>query len=675
MSHRMPRRTSEFRGDVLEEREVAEKRMTRATKRSVANHTPSSSQAVPRRPSASRLPQPLNLERDRASQMGVTPKRGHRFVPTTAERPVAPNSDKKWVAERAQQILEYLHNVQPNEPLSSFTADLVSRSGGLRNMTMKQFVSILNFLFHQIWRNKLTVGQNHVEDITNAMQKLQYPYQVNKSWLVSPTTQHSFGHVIVLLDFLMDFAPPLSTSDEPENEFPFMETTEQTSSYLNSVHCEPTDTMSITQMQTVQLDEEVNALLFVEATKCITLWDQELTEEEAKLHAEIRDQVISKKCNLPDRKALEKEIVNLRTKLQQLNDKLQDPSGDNQIEKLERLNKEQAHLAEQLSAIQEELTKQNKLSDQLSSEADEKQANIRQKMKYEQRLEKSVNSQKYSAQQLKELQRKYNDKDNYSKAYERQVKEISELELHQQVMLSRAKQKQIDCVEVFNSHVRHLSMNWVIRGLMKGNGDQQMDLTLPLNPSAKDIADRIHCQELVGNLLQQQRQQNIDRRQKLEQHVAEMKSETIKLDTEISTLETHLRAQKHRLNKMETICRTKRDMNVQHRQQLLENQYDQITRLDELEKRKDEALQQLRANEQKNEDLITAAELYQEQDHKARHARLDECESNVAEAKKELQALEAKLAASKVKLGEAEHRIYSSQLVSFEPVLEAIKER
>jgi len=39
-------------------------------------------------------------------------------------------------------------------------------------------VSILNYLFHHIWRNKVTVGQNHVEDITSAMQKLQYPYQV-----------------------------------------------------------------------------------------------------------------------------------------------------------------------------------------------------------------------------------------------------------------------------------------------------------------------------------------------------------------------------------------------------------------------------------------------------------------------------------------------------------------
>jgi len=70
MSHYMPRRTSEFRGKALEERGTADKRqtrwvilgsamnqkdldqvypLTRATKRSAASHTPSSSQVVPPR--------------------------------------------------------------------------------------------------------------------------------------------------------------------------------------------------------------------------------------------------------------------------------------------------------------------------------------------------------------------------------------------------------------------------------------------------------------------------------------------------------------------------------------------------------------------------------------------------------------------------------------------------
>jgi len=478
----------------------------------------------------------------------------------------------------------------------------------------------------------------------------------------------------VLLDFLMDFVP---SSDEPGMDFPFMETTEQPSSYLNSVHCETMATMTTTtaQMQAVQLDEEVNALLFAEASKCIVLWDQELSEEEAKLQAETRDQLIGKKCDLPDRQALDQEIDDLRVKLQQLDDKLQHPSDGTKLEKLEHLTKEQNQLTQQLADSQEELKQQLILCDKLAAQAEEKQANLRQQMKYEHRLEQAVNNQKYTAQQLNTLQMESNDIENYSKAYERQVKEVSDLELHQQVMLSRAKQKLLDCVEGFNSRARHLSVDPAIGGLMKGGGDQQFDLTLPFNPEQEDISKRIQCLDLLGNLLQQQCQQNVERRQMLDQQVDKIKCDSLKLDTEVANLESRLQAQKHRLGKVEAGYRTKRDMMVQHKQQLAEDQCDQIARLGELEKRQQEAEEKLQASVKKNEDLLDGAELFQEEDHKARNAHLDDCELKLAEAEKELQALNSKLTVSRAQLEEAEQKVYSNPLPSFEPVLEAFKKR
>ncbi|XP_016949315.1 myosin-11 [Drosophila biarmipes] len=705
MSQYMPRRTSEFRGKALEERGTADKRQTRATKRSVASHTPSSSQVVaPRRPSASRLPQPLNLERDRFTQMSVTPKHGsrpmsvasrvsqsqnlerdgpssqvtpkhgHRPAPFTAERPVAPHSDKKWVAERAQQILGYLQDINDSMATTLPISDLFYRAGGLRHMTIKQFVAILNFLFHHIWRNKVTVGQNHVEDITSAMQKLQYPYQVNKSWLVSPTTSHSFGHVIVLLDFLMDFVP---SSEESFLDFPFTETTEQPSSYLHSVHCETMATITTTtaQMQAVQLDEEVNALLFAETSKCIDLWDKELSEEEAKLQADTRDKLIAKKCDLPDRQALDQVIDDLRAKLQQLEDRLQHPSDGSKPEQLEHLAREQKQLAQQLADSQEELKQQQILCDKLAAQAEEKQANLRQQIKYEQRLEQVVSGQKYTAQQLNTLQLQSNDVENYSKAYERQVKEVSDLELHLQVMLSRAKQKLLDCVEAFNSHAHHLAGDPAVGGLMKRSGDQQFDLTLPFNPKPEDISKRVQCLDLLNNLLQQQRQRNVERRQMLDQQVNKAKCDFLKLDAEVANLESRLQAQKHLLAKVEAGYRTKCDMITQHRQQLAEDRCEQIARLEELEKRQQEAEAQLQESVQKNEDLLAGAELLQEEDHKARHARLDECELKLAEAEKELQALDSKLTVSRAQLEADEQKVYANPLPSFEPVLQAFKRR
>nr|XP_017010798.2 golgin subfamily A member 6-like protein 4 [Drosophila takahashii] len=590
-------------------------------------HTPLSNQAMPRRASAS------------------------RFVPSTAERAIPPHTDKKWVAERSHQILEYLHAIHQSEAAAGFISDLSSRPGGLRNMTMKQFVAILNLLFQNIWRNRVTVvGQNHVEDITSAMQKLQYPYQVNKSWLVSPTTQHSFGHVIVLLDFLLDFAPPPFPTEE--EDFPFMETTEQPScSYLNSMHC----------ASMAELDEEVNALLFAAVGDCIVLWDQELGEEEAKLQAETGDRLISRKCHLPHRQALDQLIDELRLKLQQLDVEL-GSSND-----LELLMEEQQQLAQQLAHSQADLSQQLKNLDNLGAQAAEKQSNLRQLIEDEQRLAEAVKSQKYSAQELKALQMKCHDAENYSKAYSRQLQEVADLEMHQRVSVSHSWAKLLKSVEAFNSHARHLSMDPVLAA------GQKLELTLPMSPNQEQISERVQRLELLANLLQQQGEQNIERRLTFDQQEDQLKRATIELEGEIATLESQLQQQEHRLTKMEEENRNRRNLMTQ--QQLLEDQSDQIGRLEELERRRQAAQERLHTSEQKNEDLLAAAELQQEEDHKARNAQLDKCELKLIEGEKELQALHTKLTLNQAKLDEEEQKVHSARLPSFEPVLAAIKKR
>lgn len=136
----------------------------------------------------------------------ATPLR-HRQA-SSAERLVALHKDKKWVQEQAQSIAEYLDKMMRFHPLPGLSSDFFSRgAASIRQMTMKQFVTIVNFFLQSIFGNRVNVGNNHVEEITSALHKLKYPYQVNKSWLVTPTTQHSFGHVMVMLDFLKDIVP------------------------------------------------------------------------------------------------------------------------------------------------------------------------------------------------------------------------------------------------------------------------------------------------------------------------------------------------------------------------------------------------------------------------------------------------------------------------------------
>ncbi|KAH8256666.1 hypothetical protein KR026_012288 [Drosophila bipectinata] len=291
-------------------------------------------------------------------------------------------------------------------------------------------------------------GANPVEDITAALQKLHYPHQVSKSWLSTPATQHSFGHVIVLLDFLMDFAPPLDTmNSEP---FPFMETAEQPSSYLHSI-AEMTAMSTTHALHAIQLDEELNALLFEKSAECNHFWNEERAEEELQLQARVCDMVISRKSDFLSRQALDSEIGNLKSQISKLDEQLHN-SGEEKLQQLQKLNQDREQLYKQLRACQEEITQQEDAKNTLKSKGKELQEEIQRLTRGEKHLRNSIANQKYTIQQVRALQMQQADLSNESQVYERQVKDLCTRESNQQVMLSRAKKKLLDTIESFNSH-------------------------------------------------------------------------------------------------------------------------------------------------------------------------------------------------------------------------------
>ncbi|KAH8239186.1 hypothetical protein KR032_001566 [Drosophila birchii] len=664
MSHLMPRRTSEFRDNVLEDNSAHDRRQQRSTMRGGVTPTPKSIKTTNLRPSQSRIAQPLCLERDRASLMIGTPNHSNRRpMFSSVERPVALHSDKKWVAERSQQIFEYLRDVSSNP---TYSLD-ISRINSLRQMTIKEFVGIINHFFHQIFGNRVTVGHNHVEDITAAMQRLNYPHQMGKSWLMSPTTQHSFGHVIVLLDFLMDFAP---SSEELTNEFLFTDTTEQPSSYQHSVASESMAVLSTTQSHhALQLDEELNALLFAACRQCYVLWDQEHIEEEEKMKIQTSEQVMSKKYDLENMQALQQQIDGLKVKNEKMEEQL---SSDNEkMHQLKQLTYEQNRLAKSLAATQKELAHQMEHNVKLSTRANERQADLERQVEYERRLQKTVKNQKYNVQHLKELQTHSNDLVSHSKVYERQVKNVSDMELNQQVMLARAKQKQLDSVEAYNADVHKLTMDSVICQL-KRDGGEKLNLALPLQPTLADIDEHAKCLEVLGKLLQHQRRLNDERRQQLEQQKEALAGEEIKLYTRVGSLNSELAAIKQHRSNLEASHKTKLDAILQLQQQLLERDLELRVQMEEQQKLRESLSKKVAELVTRNEDIMTSAERYQEEDLQARNARCDEIEKKLEQAKDELEAFNATLATNKNKLAVAKEELDSFPMPSFEPVVEAI---
>ncbi|XP_022214067.1 golgin subfamily A member 6-like protein 7 [Drosophila obscura] len=672
MYRAMPRRTSEFREEAHEDGANGDKRQTRLGARSMATPTPMKPKVsgIAKRPSHSRLGQPLCLERDRGSQMGLppirTPMKSHRMGSE-----VPHHSNKKWVAEKSQQIQDYLHAMLPSHAIQGITSDFFNRGSGLRQMTTKQFVGIINFFFQQISRNRVTVGSNHVEDIINTMQKLNYPYQVNKSSLMTPTAQHSFGHVIVMLDFLMDFAPQ-PDAEEEGRDFPFMEIADQHSDYLHSMASESI-AMSTTQCPGMVLDEELTELLLVQSTACFFLWDQEKKEEEALLQDRTRDKVISKKCDLSDGRALDADIDALKAKLSDLELKLEEalPGDGRKFQQLESLSREQDQLGQQLQALQQEDAMKRDSIQELRSNAKQKTADIKALQKELRHIQQTVSSQRYSAQQLKDLQVQCTDRSNESKVYERQIKEITERQLNQQVMLSRSKQKLLDKIEQFNCHARNICMDSVI---CKASGKGKMELTLSLQPRHEEVLEGHQRLAKLADRLRLCRQQTAGRCKHVEEQKINIIQTKAKLDTKLATMGSELRAQKQAMAHMESNHKSKLESLAQDEQQLIDSQYELATRLEQLQAQECEQHSLLQSAKQQNEDLLTAAELRQKQALHARNIYLDNYEQTLTEVEEELKAVQLTIEENEKKLSQAKQQIHSTEIPYFDVVFQAIQE-
>lgn len=123
----------------------------------------------------------------------------------TAEKEKAPIDDKAFIQLKSQQILEELARAD------GFT-ELIQK--GLKSMTHKQFITILQHFLKPIVGNLVLDGSNYVDYMHNFLISMDYPYTINKSSLKTPSAPHCQNGIIILLGWLSEFQVK-DTEEEP----------------------------------------------------------------------------------------------------------------------------------------------------------------------------------------------------------------------------------------------------------------------------------------------------------------------------------------------------------------------------------------------------------------------------------------------------------------------------
>ncbi|KAM7350814.1 kinetochore protein Ndc80 [Cochliomyia hominivorax] len=503
-----PRRTSEFQEDPggIRRQSRAQQRNTLAPSPSGPNgmaaactsgtakkySTRQSRIAIPSRPSSCdraggsinpylSVP-PSTTQRGTTPQKTPLPKSTANRVLFTAEKQRNGQSgnggplhnDKKWIQEQTQRITEHL--LRQNTLGGGISTDFLNR--GLRQMSIKQFVAIINYFLGYIWGNRYTVGNNHVEDIVNILQKLQYPHAVNKSWLKTPNTQHSFGNVIVLFDFLMDFVPPEENENNPDMHFEISEPEELSASKMNLEHF---------QIPDLEFQQE----LLKNSEEGFMLWDKQKKEEFDSLKLHTCNLLIQKKCGVADLDAIEMEIQKSEKELKNLQQE-RPPEDKEAVKMKSKLTNDLKSIKREIKTLQEECE---------NNERDIKELNTRKMLKLKEvetleidikSLQNMLNKQTCTVEQRDQMMTDVMQHKQMVAIKERAIQDLQSRYHKQQIEQSKAIKLFNDQIETFNAHMREIKFS----DLLKSNpflNDTNLELSLrPQEPEVEKLIPILH---------------------------------------------------------------------------------------------------------------------------------------------------------------------------------------
>lgn len=129
----------------------------------------------------------------------------------TGEKEKAPVDDRALIQEKTQQVLDELAKV------GGFS-ELVQK--GLKSMTLKQFIAIIQLFMKPVVGKLVLDGSNYVDTVHNFLTSMDYPYSINKSSLKTPSAPHCQNNIVLLLAWFADFSVLETDVDKLINFYP-----------------------------------------------------------------------------------------------------------------------------------------------------------------------------------------------------------------------------------------------------------------------------------------------------------------------------------------------------------------------------------------------------------------------------------------------------------------------
>ncbi|SPP79307.1 kinetochore and Eb1-associated basic protein isoform X2 [Drosophila guanche] len=362
---------------------------------------------------------------------------------------------KESMGSKLERLTAYLQ--QEMEGWGSSSSSSTERR--LRQMTIADFVSIVR---HLLPHSGVAAGSLskacYAEQLMDALQQLKYPKKVNRSWLLMPGTQHVIGHVLDLLDFLLDFAVTATTRGEATCEFPFV------------------------------ADSSLDEKSFVLMAKDYHRW--QAAENSLQLEQQKCNELLKECCNSNDIIALQQELESLQLEPNQLElSTVQDQKlQQQQLEQRDSLQQELTNCQDKLkSVLAESLAYEGRFSHLCTETWRQKQIL--------QSLQDRVRSQRCSYQEYARLLDLHAERCDELQVYRRRQQDIAERLSIAKLRWKRSRKHLMDSIEAYNVHMRDFEYSLAFKGSCPKS------LQLPLYPTLEETQERRERLQQLRNLM------------------------------------------------------------------------------------------------------------------------------------------------------------------------------
>ncbi|XP_062550736.1 kinetochore protein NDC80 homolog [Armigeres subalbatus] len=344
-------------------------------------------------------------------------------IPSTVEKDKPPLENREWMMAQCERICDYLETI-PDLP-----QEFVERRN-LRTMSTKQFLVIMNHLFRQIGGSRYKLGTNFIDDIMKTMAELEYPYTVNKSMLKTPNVPHSINHIITMIGWLVQLAPPVSHEISPLKhdvdlieEFP---------------NCE---------FQNFFLDK---------AQDGFSVWNlQKMDEYEAVVEA-LTDKLVEARTNGLNQHQVQERISHLEQEFQSLRNstmqQCREQSMDAFVENIQDQQQLKKKLHEEVKAIQKQANK-------IEEEYYLRQEDYYAREKKIEELKQQIETQQVDASERDEIINSISANKNLLIAKRLAVSTLEQSSYDQQIAVSRLIKQKYNVISNLNTNLHRMANN------------------------------------------------------------------------------------------------------------------------------------------------------------------------------------------------------------------------